>query len=436
MYKLLSGITLLALIPTLSFAHGVGEIYSLPIPIDYYLYSSAIAVFFSFFLITYFPKVIAGYKQKEINLKPEVERILKSLLLFLFTLTSLTGIFGTVNISKNFSVIFFWIYFIIGMNILSFIFGGIWEKVNPWKFLAKEVLKLKEGTYKTPVWVPLVLLYAYYWLELVSGFSFKPSGVGYMILVYSVINIIGYKLFSDWFSKGELFSITYNFVSKFSITKINNHEEKKEEYFNNIIPSFLFVMILLAGISFDSLKETLLWFNLTDILGVEFQSKLTDSIGLIAAILPFSLLLLLSIYSAKAVLKLKATFTELIKLYLPGLSPIVFGYFVAHYFSVFIVSIPIFLPTLLDPFGFGWNLFGINELRFAPLILGAKYIWFIEIFFILFGHILAVIFTNHITKKCFPEQHGLKTIDLFLLPLMVAYTVITLWFISLPLVSL
>jgi hypothetical protein len=77
----------------------------------------------------------------------------------------------------------------------------------------------------------------------------------------------------------------------------------------------------------------------------------------------------------------------------------------------------------------------VNAFRFAPLILGAKFIWYIEIFFIVGGHICAVLLSHFISKRIIANEGTAFKADLFILPLMIAYTVITLWLISLPLVS-
>jgi hypothetical protein len=331
-------------------------------------------------------------------------------------------------------VVFFWIYFIVGLNLLNFIFGNFWEAVNPWKFLTEKLLKMKKGSYPTPKVIPIILVFSLYWFELVSGVSYIPKYVGYFILGYTIINILAYRLFSDWFTNGELFSVIYRYISFFSVSKIDANSNE-EGYFKFPYFSFLFICILLAGISYDSIKETLIWFSFTEYLGLEFDSKLTQTFGLFLTIIPFASLYLISIAGIKYLLKLPISLRELIKSYLPSLSPIVLGYFLAHNFSVFIVSIPIFLPTLLDPFGFGWNLFGVNAFRFAPLILGAKFIWYIEIFFIVGGHICAVLLSHFISKRIIANEGTAFKADLFILPLMIAYTVITLWLISLPLVS-
>lgn len=433
MKKILSPV-LLFLPITSVFAHGVGEIYSLPIPIDYYLYTSAFVVFLSFFLSWFFSDYFSKFKKISISSEGTVWKVIPAIFLFLILLAIGTGIFGNLNISKNFSVIFFWIYFIVGLNLLNFLFGNFWEVVNPWKFLVEKIFSLQKGPYRTPKIVPLFLVFSLYWFELVSGVSYIPMYVGYFILGYTVMNIVAYKLFTDWFTNGELFSIIYRYISFFSVSKININPDEYN-YFKYTYFSFLFICILLAGISYDSIKETLVWFSFTEYLGLEFESKFTQTLGLILTILPFSLLYLASISGIKYVLKVSLTVKELVKSYLPSLSPIVLGYFMAHNFSVFIVSIPIFLPTLLDPFGFGWNLFGINSIRFAPLILGAKFIWYIEIFFIVGGHVCAVLLSHFISKRIFVDEKVVFKADMFILPLMVAYTVITLWLISLPLVS-
>jgi hypothetical protein len=426
------------LVPSWLFAHGVGEVYSLPIPLDYYLYTSGIVVFLSFIISPIFIKFFIKFEKKEIYLSERFRKVAGYSSVFLLFLTILTGIFGSESVSKNFATIFFWVYFIIGINMLTFLFGDIWKVLNPWQFICKDIFKFQKGKIRTHGLVPVFLVFSFYWFELISGFSFIPSGVGYLLLAYTFINVLGYKYFSNWFSSGELFSVLFSFVSNFSITKVvTKNNAENENGSTQISPYFyfIFVCILLAGISYDSIKETLFWFTITESLNLEFESTITQTVGLVSTVFPFLLLFLLSILSIKYFTVTKESVAGLIEKYLPSLSPIVLGYFLAHNFSVFIVSIPIFFPTLLDPFGLDWNLFGLNSLRFSPLILGAKFIWYIEIFFIVAGHIFAVMYAHTVSKKLFDTKGEIFKADLFLLPLMITYTIITLWLISLPLVS-
>jgi hypothetical protein len=435
MYK--SFLLLAFLFPTLTFAHGIGEVYKLPIPIDYYLISSAIVVFLSFLVSPVLSKNLLNFSKKELAVSGKMQILFSSILLFSIFLTILTGLFGTINVSKNFSVIFFWIYFMIFMSTLSFIFGGIWDIINPWKLLNKSILKISSGQLPIPIITPVIFIFIYYWFELISGNSFVPQSVGLALLMYTIINILGDKFFGNWFKKGDFLSIYFNFISQFSIysIKTENSDVNLKPFLNYPISAFIFVCILLAGISFDSISETLFWYSITEYLNIDYDSKFTGTLGLILSILPFATLYIVSIFLISKLTTQITTLKSLIKEYLPSLSPIVFGYFLAHNFSVFIVSIPIFLPTLLDPFGLGWNLFGVNSIRFSPIILETKFIWYIEIFFIVFGHVLAVIMSHFISKKIFTNKKDIFLADLLFIPLMLVYTIITLWLISLPLVS-
>jgi membrane protease YdiL (CAAX protease family) len=78
--------------PTNVFAHGVGEVYALPIPLKYYLGSAGLAVALSFFIFAYFlsseKKSESVEKKYKVNWVPKLLYILRILVFLLVALIS------------------------------------------------------------------------------------------------------------------------------------------------------------------------------------------------------------------------------------------------------------------------------------------------------------------------------------------------------------
>ena len=437
---------LLALIfPSIASAHGIGEVYALPVPLQYYLLGAGLAVAFSFFVLAIFLNKSQSSDQGEkiiaIPWLSGVLKIARIIAVFLLLLTIATGIFGSQHAAHNFAPIFFWVYFLIGMGILSVIFGNIWEKINPWKTMTDWMDLYYSNKIISGV-VGIILLLALFWLELSSGFSFEPRVIGMVLLAYTLLNLIGSQFYRNWYKDAELFSVLFGFVGKLSHLRIGDDEKSvgilRDNNRLNGQPAAWWTLgiasILLAGASFDSLKETVMWFQWLQTLGLSSSSLVAPTLGIILAPLPFLLSYLFAVWVMKQLVGKEYNTKALAQQFIWSLIPIAFGYTLAHNFSLFIVTAPRMFALISDPFGFGWNLFGTAGYITTDLLLGAKMVWFIEIGFVVLAHIFGVWYAHVLALNIFNDPKKALKSQFPMALLMVGFTVMTLWLLSQPLV--
>ena len=216
-------LTIIALVfPKPVFAHAIGQLYTLPLPLWLYLYGAGAALIVSFLLIGFFAKE-SNQTLPHINLKvhPWVISFFKILSMGLFALTIFSGLFGSQSSIDSFAVNFFWIIFLLGFTYLSAIFGNIWQVINPWKILFSFFGFSKPNlTYpKNLAYLPtLVFYFLLIWLELLSGgLGTKPNILSQMLLIYTTLTLLAAYLFgADWFQYGEFFSVFFKQVSRLS----------------------------------------------------------------------------------------------------------------------------------------------------------------------------------------------------------------------------
>ncbi len=93
---LLSAISLY--LPVKTSAHGIGEVYALPVPLEYYLLGAGLAVAFSFFIAAVFlnkpHQETKGERVIVLNWIGRTVSILKGFTLFILILSVVAGIFG------------------------------------------------------------------------------------------------------------------------------------------------------------------------------------------------------------------------------------------------------------------------------------------------------------------------------------------------------
>ena len=124
------------------YAHGFGERYDLPIPINYFLLGAAGAVAVSFFVIGWFMRHGAQNSEyPRLNLfkwkwSIQIGNILsvfgRFISVILLIVTVYAGLFGVHEPLDNFAPTFVWIIWWVGIGYISAFLGNIWAVLNPW----------------------------------------------------------------------------------------------------------------------------------------------------------------------------------------------------------------------------------------------------------------------------------------------------------------
>jgi hypothetical protein len=153
------------------------------------------------------------------------------------------------------------------------------------------------------------------------------------------------------------------------------------------------------------------------------------------ALSPFFYLLfyLLVVAAARVATKTSARLGALASQFALTLVPIAVAYHATHYYTLLVTKLP-GLPVLAsDPFGFGWHLVGATSSAASQAPLDMGVIWHTQVFLLLAGHVVAVYLAHAMALRVFPSQRLGIISQMPMLALMVAYTCLGLWVLSLPL---
>ena len=110
--------------------------------------------------------------------------------------------------------------------------------------------------------------------------------------------------------------------------------------------------------------------------------------------------------------------------------PIAFAYHVTHYLGLLLFESQTVLFRLNDPFGFGWNLFNIQNAT-VDYFLEPVVLWTIMVIVTLAGHMISVVLAHDLAVKIFGHQQSDKTQYIFLF-ITVALTLQALFVLSVP----
>lgn len=237
---------LLAAFAPTAYAHGFGERYDLPLPLTYFVFAGAAVVVLSFVVVGIFVRGQydgSGYPRLNLFRAPVLQLILtgpvtwllRGASLFLFFLVIATGLFGSERPVNNLTPTFVWIIWWVGMGFVVSLLGNLWAVVNPWKVLfglAEAVFhrfnpewELTLGmdyAERVGVWPSVALFFAFVWVENALPEAASPALLAWLIIAYSVVTLGGMYLFGkhQWLRHGEVFTVIYGFLSRFSITEV------------------------------------------------------------------------------------------------------------------------------------------------------------------------------------------------------------------------
>lgn len=465
--------------PDVVLAHGFGDRYDLPVPLSFYMIGAGMTVVLSFFAFGYFyrrrpPQTTNKRYRIEIQFTGEglLYRLsiasIKFLSVFFFILCIVTGLFGSQTATDNLTPTMVWIIFWAFMCFTSALIGNLWPLINPWLILFTWSSTIyKWITNRSPIrpyrtypirlmfWPAVFFLIVFSWIEIIYPYSSVPKNLSVLILTYSIITWTGMWYFGKdtWSNYGEVFGVTFSTISKLSPIQVHKKDRKGRKTGTNKlvlqphgsslllqetldISKTLFVLVLLATVTFDGLTTTPFWEGTIESLKPFFKDiLLIHSFGYLILIIIFTFLYFtfcrLMIFTSGVKVDIKTISAGLVY----SLIPISIAYHLAHYTSFILIQGQLIIPLLSDPFGFKWDILGTRNYEVDIGIVNALFIWYLSVIVIVVGHIMAIFISHFRSISLFGTFQAALRSQFPMLILMVGYTMISLWITSQPIIE-
>ena len=452
----------LAVLPIIASAHSFGALYNLPVPFWMYLYGGAGSMVISFIIFAYFfdkkPMHVGSsefpYKKTHF-LKLDGSSfvtILKVVSFLLFLLTVLSGFIGENSSYSNFNMTFFWVIIVLGLTYLAALVGDIYSFLNPWKI----VTDLLVGKDEKPIlqypkflsYYPALFFYfVFIWFELVGNTT--PLKLSFILIIYTIINDLGVIAYGReaWYKYCEFFSVFFRLIGKIAPFEYGEGKVHLRLPFVGLLKEraeslslVLFTLFMLSSTAFDGFKETVYWFRFYWKFLDEFMRPLFgtssyaifETVGLALSLVLFYGVYMLLIYLSRVIAQSHHSLKDLALNFAFSLIPIALVYNIAHYYTIIFSEGPNIFRLILDPFGFGWNFFGVEGFP-SSLIVGANFVWHSQVGLILAGHIVSVYLTHKVAQSLFFGSKRTFVSQVPMLVLMIVYTMAGLWILSQPL---
>ncbi|MGH2755505.1 MAG: hypothetical protein ACRDLB_13890 [Actinomycetota bacterium] len=425
--------------------HGVGRVYELPIPLWAYLGGAAATVLASF-LVRAFSRTTRPIPNERRIAGAGVGRgvvlFLRALALVLLTLAIVAGLVLREE-GNTAATLIFWVAFIIGVTALSAIVAGVWAAANPWATIERFYrIGDTDVTPRTPpAWLGPVLVYALFWFELASGADRDPFWVVAALIGYSLYSFTCRAAFGPRWDLADPLAILFGFAERSAPLRLGEDGVFYKGPLRGLeqtepMPVGLYasVFVLLGATTFDNLSETVGWGNFLMSTGLDgLPTLLRDTVALAVLALPFLVTFMAAVWIAHRWIDRSKPLMHMARYLGWSLIPIGVAYVLAHNTPLLITGVPELVRALSDPFDRGWNLIGTSD-AFLGFAASPKLVWFLEIAFIVIGHIVAVMAAHRAAVRLSASHEAAVNSQYALTVLMSGYTITTLWLLAQPLV--
>ena len=464
------------------FAHGFGQRFDLPMPLWLYLTGAGLTVAFSFLILALRrPVTVTGVARFNLSRTPLrhvidatwLRLVLRLLAIALYVLVILAGLIGVQNPVKNIAPAMIWAIWWVGIAYISALVGNVWGLLNPLDSLfcyAEQLYFLllgRQGRRNTLVypeaagiWPAVVLFFLFIWMELNWEGSEQPTSLACAILLYSALTWLGMAVYGRevWLQRGEIFSILFGLLARFSPLQIEGGNWYLRPYAVGLLnekpiatSGIVLVILMLASVSFDGVMETQPWLDLLLYTSQIFPQTMAMPFAMLlfktAALLVIPSLFLLIFLGCCRLISAAGSAGEedggavfstmrIAGMFVLTLVPISIAYHFAHYLSFLAMAGQYLIPLASDPLDLGWNLFG-TKLYFIRIgIVDAKMVWYVSLLSIILGHIAAVYLAHVTAMRLYSTRQAAIRSQYPMLLLMVCYTMISLWIMAQPIVSM
>ena len=466
-------------------AHAIGGTFQLPVPLWLYLIGAAAAVAASFVVASRVSRDGSGDDYSTSPVAPALAaaaRISLRVIGLAWWYGAIVVAFMVGDISPLPAVLL-WVGIWVGLPIVAAVAGNPWPSLSPFRttHAALEWAARRFGAGRLDLglryppglarWPAVGLLLVGIWAELVLPGSATATTVGWLMVGYTALTLAGMLAFGQiaWLRHAELFEVELAWFGRIGFigrqatsaelcagcdeacpaercidcpecsTAADDNERRPV-----IRPPFAgltdvgrpgwsdaaFIVIALAGVTYDGLRETAFGAGLVgwllppaiELFGTTLTAfLLVDSVALLLIVAAFLVAFGAMLVATRLVAR--GTITPSPGRYASTLLPIAAGYLVAHYLTL-VIQGAIWLPALLvDPL-----------MSLAPQLdwIPVSFIWYLSVVAIVGGHVAGIVLAHRIALREAPARATLAGVPM--VALMIGYTILSLWIIAQPIV--
>jgi hypothetical protein len=472
-------------------AHAIGGTFQLPVPLWLYLAGAGTAVAASFVVTTLMTPAASTRLSYQTVPVPAglggIARLALRLIGLLWWYGAIAVGFVVGDISPLPAVLL-WIGIWVGLPIVAVVAGNAWPSLSPFRttFAALDWLARRVGAHRLDLglrypaslarWPAVVLLACGIWAELILPGGEVAVTVALLMTGYTLLTLAGMLLFGQtaWLRHAELFEVELAWFGRIGplVRRSRSTElcagcdegcdpercldcpecsttaedgERVPELRPWIVgladvghpgwSDVAFIVLALAGVTYDGMRETALGNLLFDAIYPPVSSitgTTSPTTFLLVETLQFAtvfgvflaaFLTIAAVTHALSDGRTRGSLGAQAGRYAATLLPIAGGYLIAHYLTLVLQGI-VWLPSLIgDPL-----MSLAPQLDAIPVVA----IWYLSVAAIVGGHIAGIVIAHRLALRDAPGRATVAGMPM--VALMVGYTVLSLWIIAAPIV--
>ena len=456
------------LLPGDAAAHAFAQRYDLPLPLWHYLVGAGAVVALSFLLVALFAHRTPAPARtaRGVALPPAVATVAAAALraagLAAFGLLLAVGFLGPQgDWDSNLLPVVVWVVWWVGLTFVCALVGDVWPLLDPWRTVGLLLDRVRTAPLRVPPavdrWPAVVLFAAFAWSEIVWTDNAVPRKLATAILLWSALAWAATLLAGAeaWRRHADPFALFFGLFGRFApfgVDRSGGRPRLVVRFFGAGLageapPSAAttaFVILVLGTVGFDGLSETAAWEAAVGLsTGLLYEAGVVHAVGYVrtgnivetAGLLGVPLLFA-AVYLPVAALTGRVvgeTAGLVARRFVLTLVPIAVAYHLAHYLSYLLIQGQAALPLVSDPFGRGWDLFGWAGREIDIAVVDMRFVWTSAVVAIVLGHVASVVLAHRTALDAYGDRATASQWPM--LALMVAYTMLSLWILAQPIVT-
>jgi hypothetical protein len=455
-----------ALLPAPASAHGLVQRANLPLPEWLFGWAAAVVLVVSFVALAILwpqPRLerdrwrpLPGAFGRLLGSRA-LEVVLGALGVGLLALVLVAGFAGSLNANNNFAPVFVFNTFWVGLAFACALFGDLFRAVNPWRALGRAAGWAARGrlrrvparhTYpeRLGVWPAAVGLFAFAWIELVSGWSEQPRTLALLVALYAGAMLAGQAVYGvdRWNASVDGFSVYFNLLSRIAPFETRGRVAGVRPLLGGlprlpIVSGIVaFVAVMIGTVTFDGLSQGRVWSDvsapLEDALtsaglSLESAEKCAATAGLVVCVLlVLGFYALGSRYAHRLAPGLSAE--QLRRGFVHALVPIALVYVAAHYLTFLLFEGQEIAYLVSDPLGRGWDLFGTASSAIDFGVISQNQAWYAQVSCVVAGHVAALVLAHDRALALYGQPRAAARSQYAMLAIMVGFTTLALWLLA------
>jgi hypothetical protein len=450
----------LAMVPQAALAHGLVGREDLPIPKWLFGWGATVVLVVSFVGLAILwpkPRLEQPAERRALALPRILDPICGAIGVAIFGVVVYAGFAGTQAAATNIAPTFVFVFFWVGIPVLSLLFGDVFKAFNPWRAIARAFAAIASKGRELPAplpyppalgrWPAAVGILAFAWFELVFPGRGDPSNHAVAALVYAAVQLVGMCLYGigPWSRHGDAFGVYFGLFARMSPLRWTRDALHRRMPLSGLttldpVPGTVALLCVMIGTtSFDGFSAGPVWGEIwprmTDSLrGIGFSQatalEIAFTLGLIIVVTLVAGLFRLGVSGMRNASSTALSTDELGARFVHTLVPIALAYVVAHYFSLLAVQGQALFYLVSDPLGTGENIFGTAQTTIDYTWISATAIWYVQVAALVLGHVAGLVLAHDRALVTFKESRAATRSQYWMLAVMIAFTSLGLWLLS------